>query len=229
MNNIKVLSSNSQGNAVLYRDKVLVDCGISFKLLNENIDNVHMIFLTHIHTDHLNIKTLKKINGNIKIFCPIWLYDILIKNDIKNVTKIKMNKLYEYKGIKFSAFNLYHNVDNCGYRIFDNGFKIFHATDTAHLEGIHAKDYNLYAIEHNYDASTIEQVIDEKLEKHIYCYELFAVENHMSFQTASKWIKENASKSSIIKMLHISSRYYENKELKLPDYLSNIYKEMSDE
>lgn len=215
-NNFQVLSSSSKGNAILYRDRVMVDCGIPIKKLPDDID---MILLTHIHADHLNIKTLLSLQGKVKVFSPAWLYDMLIENGIENVVKIEINKVYSYKGIKFSAFHLYHNVENCGYRIIDKEYKIFHATDTAHLNGIVAKNYDLYAIEHNYDANTIEDIIDDKLKRHVYCYELYAVENHMSFQIARKWLEENKSNKSQIEMLHISSRYYNKGVLELPKEL----------
>ena len=37
---------------------------------------------------------------------------------------------------------LYHDVPNCGYRIFINDKKIIYMTDTKTLEGITAKNYD---------------------------------------------------------------------------------------
>jgi len=216
LNNIDVLSSFSKGNAVVYRDKVMVDCGVPYKLIQPYLNKIKFILLTHQHTDHIKFETLSKLN--IKIFAPSYLSDLLNDNHIEH-TPIEINKLYNYQGIKFSAFKLYHNVPNAGYRIFDKEYKIFHATDTASLDGITAKNYDLYAIEHNYDAATIQDIIDEKLKNHKYCYEAYAVDNHMSFQTAKKWLDNNIGLESEVHMLHISSRYYIDGKLELPKEL----------
>lgn len=219
MSNYNIVSSSSSGNAIIYHNKIMVDCGVAFKHVEPYIDDIEIILLTHKHRDHLRVDILQKILEvkDIKIICPEWLYEEV--KDLSNVIKIKMNKMYQYKGIKFSGFYLYHNVENCGYRIIENDFKIFHATDTAHLNGIKAIGYDLYAIEHNYDAQTIQSVIDEKLSQHKYCYEMYAVENHMSFQIARKWLKENMRENSKVLMLHVSSRYYENGIINLPKEL----------
>lgn len=206
----KVIGSSSSGNSVIYFDNIMVDCGVSYNKIKNHLNNIKLILLTHRHGDHYNPNTLHKIQEtypHIIVACPEWLYDETIRLGFKNVIHVNLNVWYQFKDIKISAFMLYHNVVNCGWRIDKNNYKIFHATDTSTLDGISAKNYDLYAIEHNYDADTIQDVIDEKKRLKVYSYEIIAVDNHLSFQSAQKFINENKKESSEVLKLHISSRY----------------------
>ena len=95
--------------------------------------------------------------------------------------------------------------------MFDYNFRIIHATDTAHLDGIHARQYDVYAIEFNYDEEEYSQIVEEKRSKGEYCYEEGAMNSHLSFQQAQEFIRQQAREDSIIIKLHMSSRYKEEK------------------
>ena len=97
---------------------------------------------------------------------------------------------------------MYHDVENCGYRIFSYGKKIFHATDTAHLQGIEAKGYDLYAIEHNYCEEEIEEIIRKKKALGQYSYEIGAINSHLSEQQARDFIYKNKVGNCQILRLH---------------------------
>lgn len=43
-----IISSSSDGNAVLINDKVLIDCGVSYAKLKPYISNIKVILLTHL-------------------------------------------------------------------------------------------------------------------------------------------------------------------------------------
>ena len=40
---------------------------------------------------------------------------------------------------------------NVGYRVLFDNYKVFYATDTRTLDGISARNYDLYLVEGNYD------------------------------------------------------------------------------
>ena len=55
----KILASCSSGNAVIIRDIILIDCGISFKRLQKYYKNLRIVLLTHIHS----LRPLQKSNN----------------------------------------------------------------------------------------------------------------------------------------------------------------------
>ena len=59
--NYKIVSSCSTGNAVIIRDFVLVDCGVSFKRLEKYYKNLKLVLLTHRHSDHFKKETIKRL------------------------------------------------------------------------------------------------------------------------------------------------------------------------
>lgn len=140
----------------------------------------------------------------IRIGCCQWLVKPLVDAGIpkQSIDVYEIGKIYDYKAFKVSPIKLYHNVPNSGYRVFANGEKAIYATDTGHLQGITAKDYDLYMIESNYDEDDLEQRIREKTDAGQYCYELNVAERHLSHTQASEWLLANMKKNSEYVFLH---------------------------
>lgn len=205
--NYNIISTGSQGNAVVINDTILVDCGVSFKALKDVYKDLQIILLTHIHTDHFNGKTIKRLadeRPTIRIGCCEWLVNDLVEAGVpkQQIDVLRIGKIYDYKAFKVSPIKLYHNVPNCGYRIFANGEKAIYATDTEHLQGITAKDYDLYMIESNYQEDELQERINAKLEAGEYCYELNVASRHLSHEQASEWLMENMDFHSEYVFLH---------------------------
>jgi phosphoribosyl 1,2-cyclic phosphodiesterase len=201
----RVIASGSDGNAVLYHGSILVDCGVSFSLIKPHLYDLRIVLLTHEHQDHLNINTLLNVARNrptLRIGCCEWMTKHL--GDVKNVDVYEIGKVYDYGTFQVSPVKLYHDVLNCGYRIFKDDYKIFHATDTAHLQGISAKNYDLYCIEHNYDEETVFDVIAKKTARGEFCHEKGAVNSHLSEQAASDFIFKNKGSNYEVLRLHES-------------------------
>ena len=110
--------------------------------------------------------------------------------------------MYNYGLFQIAPIKLYHDVINFGYRIFINDTKIIHATDTAHLEGISARNYDIYAIEHNYNEDTVFDEIDAKTDSGEFSYRKRAIECHLSEQQASEFIYKNSGLKSKTIRLH---------------------------
>ena len=64
------------------------------------------------------------------------------------------------------------------------------------------KGYDLYAVEHNYDADTIDEAIAAKQAAGEYAYQKGAVNSHLSEQQASEFIYRNRSANSQTLRLH---------------------------
>lgn len=204
----KIIQTGSKGNAVVYED-VMIDCGISYSKVPHNIK---LILLTHIHKDHFNTYTLIRLSmtRDIQIACCEWLSEKLTELGI-NHDVLDIGKTYDYEFCKVTPVQLYHDVPNCGYRLYIGDEKIFHATDTFTLDGISAKGYDVYGIEFNYDDETIYDLIREKESRGEYSYEKGAINSHLSFQKAQAFYDTNKKESSVLLKLHISSRYENNK------------------
>ncbi len=206
----QVISSGSEGNAVIYNNAIMVDCGVTFKALETVKRSLKIVLLTHKHSDHLKIRTLQRLQAErptLRVACGDFLLEEL--PCIKNIDVLQVGKIYDYGAFKVSPVKLYHDVPNFGWRIFlPNGQKIFHATDTAHLEGISAKGYDLYAIEHNYCEEYIQQAIEEARANGEYTHAYGNINTHLSIQQARAFIEVNRKESSEVLELHKSRSFY---------------------
>ena len=206
----QVISSGSEGNAVIYNNAIMVDCGVSLKALEAVKRSLKIVLLTHKHGDHLKIRTLQRLQAErptLRVACGNFLLEEL--PCIKNIDVLQVGKIYDYGAFKVSPVKLYHDVPNFGWRIFlPNGQKIFHATDTVHLEGITAKGYDLYAIEHNYCEEYIQQAIEEARANGEYTHAYGNINTHLSIQQARAFIEANRKESSEVLELHKSRSFY---------------------
>lgn len=202
-----IISTGSQGNAVVLNICILIDCGVSFKALNNVYKDLLIVLLTHEHFDHINkgtISRLAKERPTLRFGCCKWLVPILLECGVseRNIDVYEIGKVYDYKAFKVSPIKLYHNVENCGYRLFFGEKKALYATDTAHLRGITAKGYDLYMIEANYTEEDLEERIIAKTAAGQYCYELNVANRHLSREQAGEFLVKNMGKHSKYVFLH---------------------------
>lgn len=200
--NYSIINSGSDGNAVVVEDVILIDCGVSFKKLQQIYQKLELVLLTHIHEDHFNklaIKKLAELRPGLRFGCCEWLVDELLalgvqKSRIDVYTK---NVEYDYGKFKISTFELFHDVPQCGYKVFMNNKKLIYATDTKSIEHIEAKDYDVYLIEANYEN-------EEKLHEYAYSldYETRVKNTHLSKEQTIKWLLDNMSETSIYEFMH---------------------------
>ena len=210
---VSIISSGSHGNAVVVNKNILIDCGVSFKALKDVYRDIQIVLLTHIHSDHFNKTTLHKLSQErptLRFACCDWLVPELLKHEKSNGCKIpqqnidvlEIGKIYDYNTFKVSPIKLYHDVPNCGYRVFVNGEKAIYCTDTRTLEGITAKNYDLYLIESNYEEDEIRERISKKQMQGQYAYEIAVTGRHLSKEQADAFLLENMGANSSYIYLH---------------------------
>lgn len=203
----EIIGTGSSGNAVLYHRQILIDIGVPYKKIEPHKKEIQLIALTHEHlSDHLNISALKKLCKErplIRVCCGKWMLKYL--EGIKNVDILEPGLIYDYGNFKLSMFKLFHDVEHCGYRIFKGNHKSIHITDTAHVLGITAKNYDLISIEHNYSNEVVEERIKEKRKLGKFCYEIGAINSHLSEEQAKEFIFNNAGPNTQVLRLHQSS------------------------
>lgn len=202
-----IVSTGSKGNAVVINNTVMIDCGVSFKKLRSVYKDLKLILFTHEHCDHFNRNTVKRLakeRPTLRFACGKWLLDKLVSSDVSpnQIDVLEIGKKYSYGSFSVSPIKLYHNVPNCGYRLYFENEKLFYATDTNTLEGITAKDYDLYMVEANYEDEEIQKRIKEKREKGIYSYEIDVLSNHLSKAKADEFICQNIGQKGKFVYLH---------------------------
>lgn len=167
-----------------------------------------MVLLTHQHSDHINMSTIKQIQFNrpsIRFGCGVFLSEIL--SEVRNVDVFEAGRIYNYGLFKVSPIIIYHHVLNFGYKIFKDGKKVIHATDTVTLDGITAKNYDLYAIECNYDEDKVFDVIREKTARGEYAHQRGSINSHLSKKQAQAFVLNNVGTNYEFIMLHQSSEF----------------------
>ncbi|NDO18781.1 hypothetical protein FMM68_03820 [Lachnospiraceae bacterium MD329] len=201
-----VISTGSRGNAVVIND-ILIDCGVPFKELRKVYKSIKLVLLTHKHSDHFKASTIKRLSEErptLRFGCCKWLVKRLVDCGVSpsRIDVLEIGKRYDYKQFAVVPVKLYHDVPNCGYRLYFGRVRAFYATDTRTLEGITAKGYDYYFVEANYITEEMKQRIREKQENGEFAYELRAMNEHLSKEQAENWIYENMTQKGRYIFLH---------------------------
>lgn len=205
--NYKIISSCSTGNATIIKDIILIDCGVTFKKLEKYYKKLKIVLLTHIHGDHFKKETIKRLaqeRPTLRFACCEWLLEPLLECGVlrKNIDILQIGTKYDYKLFKIIPIKLYHDVPQCGYRILFDDYKVIYMTDTKTVEGINAKNYDLYLIEGNYEDEELKERIRKKQEVQQYCYEYRARYTHLSKGQASDFLLKNMGNNSKYVFMH---------------------------
>ena len=208
-----VIATGSSGNAVTIDDgRVLIDCGIPFSHLRPRLsDRLVLVLLTHEHGDHFHpsaVRALHRERPALRWGCCEWMIPHLLDAgvDKRVIDLYEPNDMGYYYGdtigLSVVPVRLVHNVPNCGYKIATHEERLFYATDTGTLDGIVAKDFDLYLIEANHTRAELEERIREKEAAGEYAYERQAARNHLSQEQALDWLAENMGPRSRYVFLH---------------------------
>ncbi len=202
-----IISSGSSGNAVVINKHVLVDCGVSFTLLQQFYKDLKIVLLTHIHSDHFKKKTIKKLSQErptLRFACGKWLVSAVVDCGVpkENIDVLDFDIMYNYGICNIIPIPLVHNVPNCGYKIHFPTGKVIYATDTNNLNGITARDYDLYLIEANYEDDEIQERLRAKKENGEYAYELSVLKNHLSRAKCDDFIYRNIGENGEYVYMH---------------------------
>lgn len=205
----EIIQSGSSGNAVIYNKDIMVDCGVPFNKIKPYYKQIKLLLLSHIHFDHFNKATIKKLmdlRPTLMIICCKWMVIPLLDLDIpkKNIIVLEPDLNYFFGKYTITPFFAKHDVPNCGYKILINrtGYKIFHATDINSLEGIEAKGFNLFCLEANYDEQELKTRLQKKELNGEYAYENRVLKTHLSKEECNRFLIENMDEHSECVYLH---------------------------
>lgn len=168
------LSSGSSGNATFVSHnniKLIIDCGISLKMLkqrlkdiDEEIDNIDYLFLTHCHDDH--IKCLATLMGStdIKVYSRQQILRDTIDRLSKDIITLDKNRFFTIpddctrinisEGFNIDIYEAYHDVRCVYYKFYCDDEVLAILTDNGHYDDdmINSlKDVHYLMLECNYD------------------------------------------------------------------------------
>lgn len=209
-NLVNIISSSSSGNAYIYFENILLDIGVPYTKIKPYTQQIKYVLLTHTHSDHFNIKTLKKLlyeNPKIRVCCGWYLVEKLLNNNIPapNIFVLETEKNYIIGDYSISSVMAYHDVPNIGYKIHNNrtNKKIFHISDTSQIDHIEAKDYDFYALEGNYEADDVLQdIIKAEEDEYGFSYRKRVLTTHLSQVQALNWLDKNKGEKSNYTFIH---------------------------
>ena len=191
-----VINSGSDGNAVVINHSILIDCGVPFKSLAPYAGDLRQVLLTHIHSDHFAPSTVRRLAAErptLRFGGGRWMIEPLLTAGVRktNIDVLDAGKAYRFGFGTVIPVRLSHNVPNQGYKLHLPGGKAIYATDTGTLNGITARDYDLYLIEADYEEAELRERMREKIKAGEYAYERAVIYNHLSRQRCDDWISEN--------------------------------------
>lgn len=204
-----IIATGSKGNAVIINDEILIDCGVAYKKLEPYVKKLKLVLLTHIHGDHFKPSTVRALHRErpaLRFGCCEWmvgpLLDAGVDKYLIDVFELDKPQLYSCNGFSVMAYALVHDAPNCAWRISNGREAVFYATDTGTLDGIEAKNYDLYLIEANHTQAEIQARAAEKMERGEYSYEQRAAACHLSYEQAMDFLARNAGPRSKYVLLH---------------------------
>lgn len=205
-----VIASGSKGNAVLI-DDVMVDCGVPFNRLKPHLPQVNYLILTHIHSDHINKKTLVRIKKLYPRITVIGNWEVAQEVGVDLIA----NDLYELPTMDYTFIpvEVPHDVVCYAYAWVNNRDEsILYCTDTSSLENISANlpemKYDYMFLESNHCQHKLEAVRGDG--GSLYGYDVYwSGKRHLSTQDAKGFyytFRRNPEAKFI--ELHKSSRFY---------------------
>ena len=208
----EIIATGSRGNAVLLGGVYLIDCGVPFNKLRKYLRKLRMVFLTHIHTDHFNAATIRRIHehrpGVRFVCCRNLLVSLCSEAGVSpdNITVLEPGQTAVFRhepggDLQVQPFGLVHNVPNIGWIFRSPGGSVLYATDTQYIP-ISAPGLDLYMVECNYKGDELERRKEHKLATGGFVYEDKVAVSHMSFETVMAWLSENATPHSKVVFLH---------------------------
>ena len=203
----QVISTGSAGNAVVVNDFVLIDCGVPYKALEPYVQKLKLVLLTHIHGDHFRIPTIRNLAASrpkLRFAACRWLTRPLALAGVKpeNIDVLEPGTMYAYGLCNVIPVALSHDVPNCGYKLHFGGRKVFYATDTGNLNGITARNYDLYLVEANYSEPEIKARIEAKKEAGEFVYEYRVLRFHLSKEACENFVYKNIGPGGEYVFLH---------------------------
>lgn len=199
-----VIATGSTGNAVRIQD-IMIDCGIPFAKMKEDLYKVDTLLITHSHSDHVKQSTFNRIRKEFPRICVCANYDVAYQYDVDKVVGTA-----EFKrpgGRLIHPFDGVHDVPVTGYLIKRDGLNILYMTDTSSVVLPEDVPLDYVFLESNYDERKIREQAKQYKRNGYDPYE--SVYRHLSTQKCREfyYVHRRDDNSRLIE-LHQSHRFY---------------------
>ncbi|MEB5757438.1 MBL fold metallo-hydrolase [Mammaliicoccus sciuri] len=204
--NYKIISSGSKGNAVIIND-VLVDCGVAFKTLKDELYDIRYLLLTHIHSDHVKAGTLKSIKTKFPHITIIGNYQVHESYGVDLI--INAGFPLNTEDYIFNAFECNHDVITYGFYWQTNENEdVFYATDTSDLNNVEkGLLFDYIFVESNHDHYKLEATRNNTVTRGYDPY--LSGKRHLSTQKAKEFYLFHRKHRDVPFIeLHKSERFY---------------------
>lgn len=211
----EIINSSSKGNAIVVEDILLLDIGVSYSKIKNYLKNIKLIFISHCHKDHLNPQTIKQIAYNYPNIKYVTGSEIVVKKLVgleinkKNIYLLNICSWYDLGSIRVCLEPLEHDTPNYALKCKYKGKKLIYIVDTANVDNIKAKGYDLYLIENNYRQDILEKHIQECQDTNKLYYLDRVPRTHLSSEQANSFLIENMAENSRYEYIHKSNYNYE--------------------
>jgi L-ascorbate metabolism protein UlaG (beta-lactamase superfamily) len=200
--NYKVISTGSKGNCVIVND-VMIDCGVPFKEIKEDLYSIKYLLITHTHSDHLNRKTIEQICSKFPRIEIIGNYEVHSAWNCNHIANAGFE--VEVDDYTFFPFECVHDVLTYGYTWEFEGQEIIYATDTSTMENAPEGKFDWFFLESNHDEGKLEAVRNEKSGSYS---PYLSGKRHLSTQQAKAFFYLRRKPDAKLIELHQSSRFY---------------------
>ena len=215
--NYNIIESGSKGNCIIIENILMLDCGVSYAKIKKYLKDIKLIFISHVHKDHINSTTIKSIRynfPNVKFLCgSSYVVEKLVKDSyvpLRNIYVLKTNRWFDLGIMKVKLENLVHDTPNYLLKFEIKKKKGIYIVDTANVDGIKAKDYDLFLIESNYKKDILEFHIENCENQDELFYLNRVPKTHLSFESANSFLIENMKPNSQFEYIHKSQYNFED-------------------
>lgn len=223
----KIISSGSVGNAVKLTFpngiKMMIDIGLSFKALKKELEDCNIVFISHIHADHVNIGCY----GQLRKQFP-WV-KVLASQEVNEFVQAKRKPPVDIvvdhrthidvSGVSFTFLDAPHEVKNLGIIGDYEGQHFLYATDLMTLYAFEeyldetGDKIDLLLLEANYNAKVIGFMEYMKIHNGYDAYSNGSY-RHLSTRANNEFAQKYLAPDGVSIHLHQSGSYYSYANLK---------------
>ena len=220
---INIIGTGSSGNCVVIDNSIVIDCGLPIKKISQTVLNADALFITHRHSDHLNLSILHYLYRKApwKLTSELYTNHDVVKKIISDESSrfeptINQQHIYNQqttltvtaggRQYSVSTFPLHHDVENEGF-VFtrDDGKTLIYATDTNSIADAPAQKFDAIMLEGNFD----EDKIIDYLKSDDFNERFRAMRNmrHLSVQQFENFVSTHSKRPAEIYQLHESGTF----------------------
>lgn len=184
---------------------IMIDCGIPFTKMKEDLYLCDTLLITHTHSDHIKKQTLMRIMSEFPRIKIYGNYDVAYQYPTVNVIGSKAFKLKD--GTVITPFEGDHDVPVTYYAIQKDDVNVLYATDTCQVENILGLKYDWFFLESNYDEKKLE-ISARQYKRKGYDPTEASLRHLSTKQCKTFYFLNRRDKDSKLIELHMSERFY---------------------